>query len=144
MRLALTAALAAAVLQAHDLEVAVTATSPAVVTRSAYAGTDPAPLAKVTIYSLRDGKKEFQNGRTDLNGNFAFVPDAIGDWLFVVDDEEGHIKEIKITAGGGAPHAPSQRGSVRTLWDKTLLGVSLILGLTGLLYGYMAHRNARA
>lgn len=33
---------------------------------------------------------EYQNGRTDAQGRFAFVPSAAGDWLIRLDDGTGH------------------------------------------------------
>ena len=45
------------------------------------------------IYSPADTEEEFQTGRTDANGVFAFVPDTAGEWGFIVDDGMGHRKE---------------------------------------------------
>ena len=52
--------------------------------------------AEVKIYSPHDEKIEYQNGRTDKNGCFAFSPDDTGEWTVQVNDGAGHGAEIKI------------------------------------------------
>ena len=47
-------------------------------------------FAAIKIFSPSNRSVEYQNGRTDKNGNFAFVPTEAGDWLIRLDDGMGH------------------------------------------------------
>jgi nickel transport protein len=123
---------------AHGLEVAVESAGRAVIVRAAYSAAEPCGYAAVLVYSPAGGKTEFQNGRTDANGRFSFVPDQPGAWRFVVDDEIGHRKEISIPAR--APAGPAAGSESLPSWQKALTGGSLLAGLTGLLYGWTSRR----
>lgn len=94
----------------------------------------PLSYAEVTIYSPSEKQVEFQTGMTDKNGRFVFSPDESGDWLIKIDDGMGHglVKKISVESGQLAV-PPATRGLSRG--EKILIGVSLIAGLTGLLYG---------
>jgi nickel transport protein len=143
-RLLFSATLAAAVLSAHDIEITVEHAPPAVVVRTTYAGTEPAPYASVLVYAPGKTETEYQNGRTDENGVFSFVPDENGEWRFVVDDEMGHRTELAIpvdlTRGSAAEGAIAVQMPLRL---KLVTGLSVILGLTGLFYGYKIRQDRR-
>ncbi len=117
---------------------------PAVVVRSAYAGRDPVPFAAVQVFGPQGDKQEFQTGRTDRRGVFSFVPDAAGGWRVVVDDEEGHRREVRIevperfvaTVPVQASRAPVSR------WERAAVGLALMFGATGVLYGLKARKAA--
>jgi nickel transport protein len=132
--------LGAASASAHDLEVTVTMAPPAVVLRAAYGGAEAAPFAQVQVFAPGAAAAEYQTGRTDRRGYFSFVPEAGGAWRVVVDDEEGHRREITVavpepfSSGAAAPAPRASR------FERALLGVALILGMTGFLYGYKARR----
>ena len=51
---------------------------------------EPISYATVKIYAPGDRIVEYQNGRTDAKGRFAFVPSAAGDWLVRLNDGMGH------------------------------------------------------
>lgn len=54
--------------------------------------------AKVVVYAP-GGSLAFTKGITDINGNFAFLPDSKGEWRVLVDvpsDHGSHKKEFKI------------------------------------------------
>lgn len=127
---------------AHELALAVRLASPAVVVRAAYGGTEPLPFAKVQVFAAAG--KAFQSGVTDTHGQFAFVPDAAGDWRLVVDDETGHRAEIKIPVSeaflAGTSGEPGTTTGSRG--ERALTGIALILGIAGLLYGYRSRRAA--
>jgi len=131
-------------LGAHELEVRVEATSRPVVIRSTYAGTEPCAYAAVTVFGPGDTKNEHQNGRTDAQGYFSFVPDRPGQWRFIVDDELGHRRELPVLIADvhAAANQPAQadRGGAMPTWQKGLTGGALIVGLTGLLYGWKTRR----
>jgi nickel transport protein len=126
---------------AHELEAVVTLAAPAVIVRAAYGGSEPVPFAKVQVFSPASVAQEFQTGVTDRKGNFSFVPDVPGVWRVVVDDEEGHRREVEAKVPApfeGAASVPAAQGS---RLERALLGVALLLGATGFLYGYKARRE---
>jgi nickel transport protein len=124
----------------HELELTVTLSAPAALARAAYGGTDPVAFAKVQV--LTPDGKEFQSGMTDRRGYFSFVPDVAGTWRLVVDDEEGHRGEMKVAVPDRfhddqqAPVARSSR------LERAALGLALIIGFTGFLYGFKARRRS--
>lgn len=132
---------AMAAAEAHELDVAVQMAPPAVVLRATYGGTEPVPFAKVQVFSASDVKAEYQTGVTDKRGAFSFVPDAGGQWKVVIDDETGHRRDVAVTVParfeqGGAPSP----GAGASRWERTLLGLALIVGITGFWYGWKARR----
>lgn len=50
----------------------------------------PISYATIKIYAPDNRTAEYQNGRTDAQGRFSFVPSAAGDWLVRLDDGMGH------------------------------------------------------
>jgi nickel transport protein len=128
-------------LAAHDIETAVELTPRAVIVRSAYAGTDPVAFAQVEIFSPAQAEVPFQTGRTDTNGMFSFVPDRDGRWLFIIDDELGHRveKPIQVDRAGPAQTAPQGLGT----FDKALVGIAIILGISGLIGWHNTRRMTR-
>lgn len=55
--------------------------------------------AKITIYAP-ESSLPFTKGKTDLNGNFAFIPDSHGNWRVDIDvpsDHGSHLKSFNIT-----------------------------------------------
>jgi nickel transport protein len=127
-----------ATLAAHDLQVTWQRSGSAVIVENRYAGTEAAAYAAVEVFSPGDAKQEFQNGRTDALGRFSFVPDREGDWKYVVDDEIGHRVETTIPVGD----ASFRSSSVRSPWLTLLAGLGVIVGVTGVLYGWKARRQS--
>ena len=126
---------------AHELEAVVTLAAPAVIIRAVYGGTEAVQFAKVQVYAPSSGTQEFQTGMTDRRGSFSFVPDGPGSWRVVLDDEEGHRREVEVTVPApfeSRTTAPAVRGS---RVERALLGVALMLGATGFLYGFKARRE---
>jgi len=126
---------------AHDLDAVVTLAAPAVIVRAAYGGSEPVQFAKVQVFAPSSATQEFQTGVTDKRGTFSFVPDGPGAWRVVVDDEEGHRREIEVTVPSpfeGVATAPTGHTS---RVERALLGVALMLGATGFLYGFRARRE---
>ena len=130
MRFGWAGLLLAGTLLAHDLSVGQRTEGAAVVLSALYGGSEPAAFCQVSVRAPSKPEAEFQTGRTDARGRFAFVPDGPGDWKVVVDDEMGHRVELQVRwsgSGGGVPDAAGQ-----PLWQKALTGASLLLGVTGL------------
>lgn len=61
-----------------------------------YADGKPLTYCEILIYGPEDDEIEFQNGRTDRNGCFAFLPDQKGVWLVEVKDTQGHSATAQI------------------------------------------------
>jgi nickel transport protein len=128
-------------LSAHDLQISVRLVSPAAIVHATYAGGDPVAFAAVSIHAP-DSTQEHQTGRTDARGYFSFVPDRGGAWKVSVDDELGHRVEAPVKVpeafeGGVVEQSASGLSTVH----KALIGLSLIVGLTGLFYGYRSRRS---
>jgi len=102
----------------------------------------PMSYSEVKVYSLQDKETEFQQGLTDKNGRFVFFPDVKGKWKLVVNDGMGHgivtnisfEEEMKVKKTGTAHFSR---------WQKILIGVSLIFGITGILFYLVAKKRYR-
>jgi nickel transport protein len=95
-----------------------------------YSSGAPMAYAEALVWSPGDDGVEYQNGRTDRKGRFAFLPDAPGTWKISVRDGRGH-KAVAVcpVASGPAPPAPE----IPSPFPKTLsalLGISLIANAT--------------
>ena len=84
LAVALLLAGAAAQVSAHALYAADTRHDGVVLVQFAYSSGEQPTYAKVEVYSPADDKVEFQNGRTDAQGRFAFMPDAPGRWRIIM------------------------------------------------------------
>ena len=102
--------LGAAQAQAHALYAAHTWQGTVALVQFAYAGGAVPTYAKVEVYSPADAKVEFQNGRTDAQGRFAFMPDTPGQWRIIMADNMGHRVEhaVDASAGQGAAQISAQ------------------------------------
>jgi nickel transport protein len=128
----------------HDLDARVTVHPHSVVVEATYGGTESAPFISVAIFSPADSQKPFQSGWTDARGVFAFVPDRSGQWLCVLDDQLGHRKELGISvADGSIPAAGEPSRAPQPLAQKVLTGLSLLIGLTGVVAWFSARRARR-
>lgn len=104
--------------------------SKTVAVRFGYAGGDPMSYAEVLVFAptAKEGDAEFQNGRTDALGNFAFVPNTPGTWR-ISSSDMGHRAEMQIeVTEQGIVQAKAPTGlPSQTL--RILLGLSLIINL---------------
>ena len=126
--------LGAAQAHAHALYAAHTLQGSVALVQFAYAGGQVPTYAKVEVYSPADAKVEFQNGRTDAQGRFAFMPDTPGQWRIIMADNMGHRVEhpVEVSAAQGATAADSGHdagpgGFAMPL--RILLGLSLIANM---------------
>jgi len=127
--------------QAHELDTTVTLAPPAVVVRARYGGNEPVPFIKVQVFAPAGPNAEYQNGLTDRNGQFGFVPDRPGSWRVVVDDEEGHRRELTIDVPSPFDRGAAASSSAPDRWMRALTGLSLLAGLTGVMYGWKSRRG---
>ncbi len=138
---------------AHGITTDVSIEGGVVIVGAFYSPAQPVAGASVTIYSPAEPENDWQTGKTDKTGHFAFVPDTEGEWLIVIDDQMGHMKkativftpdlpeESEITEGTVTePIAPADNGLNTSL--RIIIGLSLIIGITGLFYG-LKNRQVR-
>lgn len=55
-----------------------------------YSDKTPMRYAEVLVFSPENEKAEYQNGRTDQSGRFAFLAETPGEWQMKVNDGMGH------------------------------------------------------
>ena len=121
-----------AVVKAHGVGYHREADGRAVVLKFDYSTGEPMAYAETLVYAPDDEKIEYQNGRTDRRGRFAFHPDQEGAWRVIVSDGQGHrVKaQLEITANAVTenrrPSDTRADATAATLWWKALLGLSLI------------------
>lgn len=126
----------------HELDVAVRLSAPAAILRATYANSDPAPFAKIQVFT--PSKQEFQAGNTDRRGYFSFVPEGPGEWHVIVDDEMGHRKDVAVAVpdpftGKSSPETAAAGNRL----ERALLGIALLLGVTGFWYGFKARQGTK-
>jgi len=140
---------------AHDVNVEVTKSYPSVIIRANYFQAEPLSYAEVMVFSPESDAVEYQYGRTDKSGYFAFVPDGAGDWKITVDDEMGHFKETVVTItedffnGGNAAAVDARTNDRSSIHDlhpvyKIIFGLALIFGITGIFYWFKARQALQA
>jgi nickel transport protein len=133
-------------LAAHGLDIEVRRHAPAIVLKAAYSGSEPVAFAVVKIYAPGTSPVAYQSGNADASGRFAFVPDREGEWRAVVDDELGHREECRISVGlefieAGAVDPGEAASASLPLWVRAAVGLALIFGASGILYGLKARRR---
>lgn len=140
---------------AHDVTVEITKSYPSVIVRASYFQAEPLSYAEVMIFSPENDVVEYQYGRTDKSGYFAFVPNSKGNWKITVDDEMGHAKEMIVTLsddyftgedGAAIVAHTNDRSTVQDLHPlyKIVFGLALIFGITGIFYGFKAGQRLQS
>lgn len=109
-----------------------------------YSDDEPMSYAEVVVFSPLDLKVQFQIGRTDKNGRFAFCPDTNGTWTIEANDGMGHKAVVKIEV-----HDLEQRDNLKDILRaskgqdtdahkdkilKTIAGISIIGNLAFMLF----------
>lgn len=120
---------------AHGTDYRILETDYAVTVECLFAGGEPMQYAQVLLFSPDDAVVEFQNGRTDQQGRFAFLPHVPGTWRMKVKDGMGHAltADIKVLLN-------SHDGSNRLITDasETILQKGLFNGVPGILRASLA------
>jgi len=137
----------------HELQVVVDLRPPFVVVHSQYGDNEFCSYADVSIFGPESDSTEFQIGNADVNGNFSFLPDRPGMWTVKVDDGMGHVKKAGIEVmesffsdqemgiNSSAVSADADRSAEKiSVYLKAVIGLSLIFGITGILYWIKASR----
>ena len=144
---------------AHDLDIEVTFTYPAVISRSLYGADEPVRNATISVFSPSDSENPYQTGSTDPAGYFTIIPDVGGNWIIETDDGYGHLEKIKVTVSDEFLNAKMPEEEIQVEENQTvptteteyskpqipalfkiMFGISLIFGLTGFFYGYTARK----
>lgn len=98
-----------------------------------YSSGAPMAYAEALVWSPGDAGVEYQNGRTDRKGRFAFLPDAPGAWKIAVRDGRGHkavaVCPVADPASGLETRPPEPQGPFPKA-VSALLGLSLIANAT--------------
>ena len=125
-------------LSAHGVKYSVSHEK-AVVLQALFDTGEPMAYAQVRIFSPDDSEIEYQNGRTDRGGRFAFFPDTEGEWTVRTDDGTGHgftavidvdeIKETPIIEGG------------LTRFQKLIAAAAIAWGFLGFAFYFKARRS---
>ncbi|HHE74163.1 MAG TPA: hypothetical protein ENL37_03640, partial [Desulfobacteraceae bacterium] len=94
--------------------------------------------SEALVFSPGDNKVEYQNGRTDQMGRFAFSPQALATWRIEVNDGVGHAVHttLKVELQGADEHGlkitPTDRKAPfgdSSGFSRIVVGLSLILNL---------------
>ncbi len=86
----------AAQLSAHAVGYELKSTDAVQLLSFSYADGKPMDYCEVMVYGPEDEEIEFQNGRTDRRGFFAFLPESSGVWLVEVKDTKGHTGTVQV------------------------------------------------
>lgn len=105
-----------------------------------YSTGDNAPFAQITVFSPGPTDSEYQNGRTDRLGRFAFAPNQSGEWRIMMRDGMGHAITHTLTVGPLTTTSPPviRDGAARFATPlRALLGISILINLYAAI-GYLA------
>jgi nickel transport protein len=110
---------------------------------AAYLDGSPMAGCDVEIYSPADKESPFQTGVADKHGRFIFFPNQKGTWKLVVDDGMGHRLETTILVDKELNAEASASGDLQ-IWQKILMALCLIFGLTGSYYYFLAKKKFKS
>lgn len=102
----------------------------AIVVQFVYSSGEPLAYAKITVWAPKDTDTEFQNGRADRHGRFAFIPTQAGRWKVAANDGRGHKLTALCDVDASLSIATSESTHGPSKATGTLLGISLIANLT--------------
>jgi nickel transport protein len=137
-------------MMAHGVITEVNIQSPSIIVKSSYSESEPLKGALVKVFGHGNEESPYQTGKTDDSGFFAFVPDITGEWIFIVDDQQGHMKKVIITVHDSFFTSHDDQvssGEEFPMLTKVLIGLTWIFGLTSLFYGirtYQVGRNKKS
>ena len=111
----------------------------AVIIKVTYDDGEPMSYAEIEIFSPDNKDIEYQNGRTDKNGSFAFLPDQIGGWKIIVNDGMGHGVVTEVEVKEAMKIETTAKGWPRL--QKLITGISIIWGLAGLIFYFKMRKK---
>ena len=133
---------------AHGTDYRLIGTDTVVAAEFFYSDNTPMQYAEILVYSPKNEKAEYQNGRTDRNGRFAFLPETNGEWRIELNDGMGHAVHAAVTVNkinsesknigeiSGKQQNDVSKKNGRLL-GETPTGVKLLFGLSILLNIFM-------
>ena len=101
----------------------------------------PMAFCDVAVFAPGNPDETWQEGTSDRNGSFAFLPDTNGTWRVTVDDGMGHRLEADVRIGSAGSqsslgtHCPDRLG-------RAVVGTAVLFGCFGL-YAMLAARAQR-
>ena len=126
---------------AHGTEYRVLKTMETIAVECLFSDGEPMQYAEAVLYSPDNDTLEYQNGRTDNQGRFCFLPNQPGTWRLKVRDGMGHGINAEIDVGEALPkkaETDSQKVGSRSgklffagdsVLSKVVLGVSLLINI---------------
>ena len=127
---------------AHGVKYTIDRTESMVI-RVEYDDGEPMGYAEVKIFSPDDQKVEYQNGRTDKMGRFAFFPSKGGEWKITISDGMGHGVTAKVSPDIKADvNMPTQIVGFKK-WQKVIMALSVVWGFIGLAFFLQARTIKR-
>ena len=94
-----------------------------------YATGDIPAYVQVEVFGPDNAEVEFQNGRTDALGRFAFTPDKAGLWAVVMSDGMGHKLRHELTVADVA--GPANTGETGEGGNNIATAATAPRGTTG-------------
>lgn len=138
------------ILEAHGTGYRILEKCGAVTVEFYYSTGEPISYARVLVFSPqneKDEKVEYQNGRTDKQGRFAFYPNMAGIWCVKTNDGRGHmiqgLVEVKETKTEGSIIVDKTKVWPSSKLLGALLGVSLISNLCFIIYLFKRRQSRR-
>jgi nickel transport protein len=138
---------------AHGTDYRILSDAPAVSAEFFYADGEPMRYAEILIFAPENDTVEYQNGRTDQNGRFAFVPNAPGSWKIRVNDGMGHAVNTSVAFKGPEPQAAPDAAAAAEiadhghhahdmpLWSRAGFGLSVLINIFLGLYLWKGRRS---
>ena len=126
------------VIFAHGVQYSVSREN-SVIIHASYSTGEPMAYAEIKIYSPEDADIEFQNGRTDRRGVFAFFPDTEGKWTVKADDGAGHGFTAKVDVEE-IMDIPLIEGALTPI-QKFIVGLAVAWGFLGFFFYFKSRRQ---
>ncbi len=123
---------------AHGTDYRLVEDARVVVAEFFYSDKEPMRYSDVLIFSPDNREVEYQNGRTDKEGRFAFCPDRSGEWQLTVNDGMGHAVNTTVQVSpetdnysGGSPASTKQKAFLAdsAVWIRIVFGLSVLLNV---------------
>ncbi len=137
---------------AHGTDYRVVEDARVVAAEFLYSDHSPMRYAEVLVFSPENEEVEFQNGRTDRNGRFAFCPEKPGKWHVKVNDGMGHAVDATLDVRPaaarkqGADVSAEKRNPMvagASKFMKIGMGLSLLINIFLILYVWQYRRKEK-
>jgi nickel transport protein len=112
----------------------------AVTVKISYEDGEAMSYAPVKIYAPGNREVEFQNGRTDRNGSFAFLPTVVGEWTIKVEDETGHGAVVPVSVNKEMSTGEIKQAGL-TLLQKIIMAACAAWGAAGTALFFMKRKK---